>query len=143
MTLTTDERKNLGGRPEKDIDWELVDKLILRQNSGAEIAGHFNMHPETFYCRVQDKWGVGFTGYAGTIYSKGHSTLRSRQWDKAMEGNVQMLIRLGELYLDDQKPKTKEDNEVTKVVFDVNYGNNNQVEILPKALPTPDPASPG
>jgi len=87
LTAEITEKKQNGGfrvgagRPEKPIDWELVDKLILRQNNGTEIASHFNIHRETFYTRVQEKFGVDVTEYAGTIYSKGRSTLRSRQWD--------------------------------------------------------------
>lgn len=129
------QQKNPVGRPEKPIDWEFVDKLILRQNTATEIAGHFHMHHDTFYARVQEKWGVNFTSYASTVYSKGKSTLRSRQWDKAMEGSVPLLIKLGELYLDDQKPKAKDENQPTKVTFEVNYANANQVEVSPKDVP--------
>ena len=110
MTVTTQEIKYERGRPEKPIDWELVDKLIIAQNNGAEIAGHFDLHPDTFYTRVKEKYGVIFTVYAGTLYSKGKSNLRTRQYQKAMEGCVPLLIKLGEIYLDDQKPKNKDEN---------------------------------
>ena len=109
MTEQVEKDKNWNGRPEKPIDWDLVDKLIIAQNNGTEIAGHFDMHRETFYSRVQDKYGVTFTGYAGALYSKGKSNLRTRQYQKAMEGCVPLLIKLGEIYLDDQKPAKKGD----------------------------------
>ena len=115
MTVETEKKRNWGGfregagRPVKEIDWDLVDKLILRQNKGPEIAGHFNMHHDTFYQKVKQKWDLDFTDYAYTVVCKGHSTLRSRQWEKAMDGNVQMLMYLGQLYLDDQKPKNKDE----------------------------------
>ena len=93
----------VAGRPEKPIEWDLVDTLIEQQNSGAEISSHFNMHPETFYDRVKSKWGINFTEYAGIKYSSGKSKLRSKQWEKAIEGNVQLLLKLGEVYLGQDK----------------------------------------
>jgi len=107
-------------RPEKPIDWILLDKLILRQNTKDEIAGQFDMHHDTLARRIQDKYGVTFTAYAASIYSKGKGTLRSRQWDKAMEGNVQLLIKLGECYLDDQKPKKEDAAPVPEVILEQN-----------------------
>jgi len=87
-------------RPEKPIDWDIVDELIIQQNSGAQIASRFNLYPDTFYDRVKSKWGITFTNYAGVKYSEGISLLKSKQWEKAMEGNIQMLLKLGELYAD-------------------------------------------
>ena len=48
-------------RPEKPIDWDLVDELLMVGCLGTEIAPHFNLHPETFYDRVLANYGIGFT----------------------------------------------------------------------------------
>jgi hypothetical protein len=115
------------GRPEKPIDWDLVDELITKQNSGAEIASHFNLHPETFYSRVQQKWSVNFTNYAGSKYSHGKSLLRNKQWDKAMEGEVRLLLRLGEIHLD-QIP-VKEDQTLSIKIIDATSHNTEEVQV--------------
>jgi hypothetical protein len=86
-------------RPEKPIDWKLVDSLLMKDNDGTEIASHFDMHPDTFYRRIQEQYDMGFTEYQQRLKSKGNSFLKSKQFDKAMEGNVQMLIFLGKTRL--------------------------------------------
>src|SRR5215510_13763998 len=96
------------GRPEKTIDWEKVDRLLESQNKGTEIASHFNITKETFYHRVKEKYGVDFSTYSTNFYSKGKSNLRTRQYQKAMEGNVQMLLNLGEVYLGQGEKKSTE-----------------------------------
>lgn len=87
-------------RPEKPIDWDLVDQLLLYQNTGGQIAAKFGIHEETFYRRFKDKYNENFSGYAGLKYSEGKSNLLSKQFEKAFEGNTQLLLKLGEIYLE-------------------------------------------
>jgi hypothetical protein len=89
-------------RPEKPIDWTLVDNLLTAECIGTEIASHFDMHPETFYDRVKDKYKVGFTEYASVKRQKGNSLLRAKQFEKAMKGNDKMLLLLGKSRLGQQ-----------------------------------------
>lgn len=103
------ETREYGHKPHKPIDWEKVDRLIEAQNKAVEIAGHFGLSDERFCERLKEKYGITFTAYSAAIYSKGKSNLRTRQYQKAMEGNVQLLIRLGEVYLDQAKAKGDND----------------------------------
>lgn len=82
-------------RPEKPIDWNLVDNLLIAGCFGTEIAAHFDLHHETFYNRVQDKYGMGFTAYRAEKLYKGDSILRAKQFEKASKGDNMMLIWLG------------------------------------------------
>lgn len=100
------------GRPEKSIDWDKVDELIIQQNKADEIASHFDMAVSTFYRHVHEKFDMNFENYARTKYSKGKSNLRSKQYEKAIEGNVQLLLKLGEIYLD-QKEQLNVDTNIT------------------------------
>ena len=119
-------------RPEKPINWDLVDELIRKQNSGAEIASHFNLHPETFYIRVQEKWETNFTGYAGIVYSQGKSLLRNKQWDKAMEGNVPLLLKLGEVYLGQRENVLSQtDQQLTVKLIDARSDSTKQIPVPP------------
>jgi len=78
-------------RPEKEIDWEKVEQLLLAGAVGTEIAPHFDIHPETFYKRFQQHHGVGFTGYCQSRRQQGNALLKLRSFQKAMKGDNQQL----------------------------------------------------
>lgn len=97
------------GRPEKAIDWDLVDELLEAGCSGTEIAPHFNMHADTLYRRVLEKYEMRFADYADIMFAKGDSFLRAVQHAKAKQGDNTMLVWLGKNRL-----KQKETpNEIT------------------------------
>lgn len=103
-------------RPEKPIDWKKVDELLVAGCFGTEIASHFDMHHETFYTRVQEKFGVGFTAYASEKKSQGDSILRAVQYKHALKGNTTMLIWLGKNRLkqrEGEDPKEKPPNDAS------------------------------
>lgn len=86
-------------RPEKPIDWKKVDQLLMAGCSGTEIAPHFDMHVETFYYKVKEKYNLGFTGYCAIKRDQGDSLLRAKQFEKAMSGDNTLLIWLGKTRL--------------------------------------------
>lgn len=87
-------------RPQKPIDWALVDNFLIAGCPGTEIAGYFSMHPETFYDRVRLEKGVGFTEYMSEKRGHGKSILRAKQFERAMKGSDKMLIHCGKHYLE-------------------------------------------
>jgi hypothetical protein len=91
----TIEQKKPNGRPEKPIDWKKVDELLIAGCSGAEIASHFNLTPETLYERTAKEYNKGFSTYSQELRQKGDSLLRHKQFQKAMTGDNTMLIWLG------------------------------------------------
>lgn len=104
-------------RPEIPIDWDLVDELIEQQNTAEEIAGEFNISLVRFYQRVNEKYNESFHNYKISIQSKGKGKLRRKQWEKAMDGNVPLLLKLGELYLN-QEQKSIQDLNVNVIQYD-------------------------
>lgn len=98
-------------RPEKPIDWDLVDQLIIRQNTIAEVASHFDMYPSNFGLRIQEKYGVNFTTYASVYRSKGVSTIKDKMYEKGVEeGHMTALTKLYDTYVDEAKPHTVSTN---------------------------------
>ena len=97
-------------RPEKPIDWDKVDQLLMAGCLGTEIAPHFDIHPTNFYTRVQDKHGMGFTEYCQLKRQQGDSLLKFKQFEKAMQGDNTLLIWLGKSRL-----KQKEDPSAIEV----------------------------
>lgn len=100
-------------RPEKTIDWEKVDQLLLSGCYGNEICPHFDMHPDTFYRRVLEKYNMGFTDYSSLKKSQGDSLLKAKQFEKAMKLDNTMLIWLGKQRLG-QKENMQEFMEAPK-----------------------------
>jgi hypothetical protein len=82
-------------RPHKNIDWELVDELLIAGCEGSEIAPCFDMHRNTFYDRVALQYGMSFTDYQQEKRSQGCGSLRKMQWDKACLGDTTMMVWLG------------------------------------------------
>lgn len=94
-----------GGRPHKPIDWKIVDELLMAECNGAQIAGEFDMHPETFYLKCQEVHGIGFTGYSLSKTKQGEARLKHKQYTQALKGNTQLLIHLGKTRLGQAEPK--------------------------------------
>lgn len=95
-------------RPQKPIDWGVVDNFLIAGCYGTEIAGFFSMHCDTFYDRVKLEKGIGFTDYMSEKRNHGKSILRAKQFEKAMKGSDKMLIHCGK-HLLDQHDKIKQD----------------------------------
>jgi IS30 family transposase len=126
------------GRPEVTLDWKKIDYLLEAGCSGGEIAAQCGVHHDTIYRRVQQRYGESFTDYAARIRQKGEANIRVVQYQKALKGDNNMLIWLGKNRLKQRDKEEVEAQEQQKIVFEVNYGNGNQVEILPKAVPASD-----
>jgi hypothetical protein len=82
-------------RPEKPIDWNKVDQLLLAGCHGTEIAPHFDIGPDRLYDRIKEKYGIGFTEYSQLKRQQGDSLLRAKQYEKALKGENTLLIWLG------------------------------------------------
>lgn len=106
------EKKNPPHRPEKEIDWAIVDQLLQHGSPATEVAPHFDMAAETFCDRVQKKFGKSFTAYSAEKRQKGLSKLRSKQMYKALnaDGDTTMLIWLGKNYLGQRDRQEKEED---------------------------------
>ncbi len=86
-------------RPEKQIDWNRVDDLLIAGCLGTEIAAAFDVHPQTFYSRVEEKYKCSFTHYSQEKRGIGDSLIREKQFQKALgltdSGDNTMLVWLG------------------------------------------------
>lgn len=97
-------------RPEKPIDWKKVDQLLMAGCTGTEIAPHFDMHYNTFYNKVQEKYNIGFSEYSASKKDQGDSLLKAKQFEKALSGkNDTMLIWLGKTRLKQSETKSTEE----------------------------------
>lgn len=104
--------KNMG-RPEKEIDWKLVDELLISGCPGTEIAPHFDMHPTTFSERVFKQYNMTLTAYSLEKRKQGDNILRHTQFLKATgktaAGDNTLLIWLGKNRLGQRETLDKSD----------------------------------
>lgn len=114
-------------RTEKPIDWKVVDDLLLAGCNGMEISSHFDMHHDTLYKRVQEKYGLSFTSYASEKRQKGESLLRAQQFAKALgvtvKGDNTLLIWLGKQRLNQSENPAEaysiEDKNKLQIALDI------------------------
>lgn len=106
-------------RPEKPVDWNILDKLIEAQCPVEEIAGIFHMGTSTLRKKVVEKFEISFEHYSKDLYCKGRANLRLKQYQKAMEGNISMLLRLGDVYLGQTRVNEINVNESTEEKLDI------------------------
>lgn len=83
------------GRPLKEIDGDEVFKLAKRGCTQSEIAGHFGCAQSTISLRFRSEFELGS--------AQSITSLRSKQWARAMKGSDKMLIHLGMVYLGQAK----------------------------------------
>lgn len=81
--------------PVKDIDWKLVDDLLIKGCSGTQIAARIGIHYDTLYDRCQKEKKTLFSVYSQQKREKGDSMIHETQFDLAMERDRAMLIWLG------------------------------------------------
>lgn len=112
------EKKHHFGRPEKPIDWSVVEDALKGGCTGTEIASYFSMHHDTFFDRVQKQYGMSFTAFAASVTPAGDMSIRMTQYRNALKGNTQLLLMLGEERLGQGRKRDIDVNEATLVNFD-------------------------
>jgi hypothetical protein len=96
--VTSDEPRHRG-RPQKAVNWLIVDYLCVRQCKLTQIANQLGISPDTLERATRREKGMKFRVYASHQRLRGFASLRVKIWEKAMAGNTKLLIRLGEQYL--------------------------------------------
>ncbi len=87
------------GRPRKEIDFQELDKLCGLQCTADEIAGWFGVSVDTIERRILEETGQSFAEFYKEHSAGGRISLRRKQFQIAMTGNVGLLIWLGKQYL--------------------------------------------
>lgn len=103
------------GRPQKPIDWDMVDQLLMAGCSGTEVAANFNIHRDTLYDRVVKEFGISFTEYSAKYEEKGKSLIKLKQFEKALEKDNTLLIWLGKQRLSQREPDSKSELDLSKL----------------------------
>jgi hypothetical protein len=88
------------GRPPKQINFNEMDKLLNIQCTLREVASFFECSEDTIENKIKEEKGITFSEYAEQKKGSGKRSLRRKQFEIALSGNITMLIWLGKQYLD-------------------------------------------
>lgn len=103
------------GAVSKEIDWKWFKKLCAMCCTSKEIANAFEMSDRNLFNRCQDKFGKGFRELYDEFSAEGKISIRRKQFEVAMEGNVPMLIWLGKQVLGQRDMKDDGEKAITEV----------------------------
>lgn len=94
-------------RPRKELEWPLFEHLCATQCTLDEIAAVFRVSADTVERRVLEEYKQSFAEIFEQKRKAGFASLRSKQFESAMSGNVTMLIWLGKQYLGQSDKQTQ------------------------------------
>jgi len=75
-------------RPQKEIDWNLVDEMLEAHCTGTQVAAVLGIHVDTLYIRTQQEKGTGFSDYSQSKKEVGKSVAHRVQYNLMKEGNT-------------------------------------------------------
>lgn len=107
------------GPPKKPIDWDKVDLYMKAGCTQRKIAESQLITPDTLRDRLQEKYGVDYLTYSTSLCSTGELLIEAVQFQKAIAGNIQMLLWLGKTRCGQREPdmvaaRPANDSEIDK-----------------------------
>lgn len=126
-------------RPLKEINWDEVELKMKAGCSAKEICGSY-MDLDTFYRRFKDEYGKSFGDYSARFHETGKGNIKAKQYSKAMEGNIQMLLWLGKNWLgqkdrEEDKGMSPNDTSITELLAALKEQTKDKNAIKPEADP--------
>jgi hypothetical protein len=100
-------KREKAGRPEANIDWAVVRKLLQSGCTSLEVAAYFGIERTTFYNRCISDNNVEFSTFLRQSKSKGDALIKVKLFDRAMNSeNPAYLIFMAKARLKmSEKPK--------------------------------------
>ena len=90
-------KKNLGGRPKIDLDWELLDNLCAHTMKLADCAEIMKVSEDTIQNKIKEKEGVSFSVYRDKKLAKTRLTLVQRALKMSATDRVMLIFCLKNL----------------------------------------------
>ena len=87
------------GRPKIKLDLAVVKKLCNLHCTGEEIASVLDVSYDTLERRIKELGYCSFSEFFIRFSAKGKISIRRKQYELAMQGNVHMLKQLGTSWL--------------------------------------------
>ena len=111
-------QKKLMARPQKQIDWDQVEKMCAIHCTGEEQAAVLGVDYDTLNAACKREQGLGFSDYFKQKASNGKMCLRRKQYTAAMDGNTTMLVWLGKNWLGQTDQVEPEAQDLPPIVIE-------------------------
>jgi hypothetical protein len=105
---------NKMGRPEKVIDWKLLDSILQFGARLIDCSEMLDMSDDSIQNKIKEEFGCTFSEYRERKMSKMRMKLLQKQFDVAMSGNTALLIWLGKQHLGQSDKMETKSIEVSK-----------------------------
>lgn len=123
-------KKGKAGRPKVEIDWDQAEKMANIHCTGEEIASILGIDYDTLESNIRRRGYSDFSEWYKKHSNFGKRSLRRKQFEQALNGNVPLLIWLGKQFLDQHDNMfTKTENTTVQksvVVFETEWGNQSE-----------------
>ncbi len=133
------------GRPKKEIDWDMFDKLCGIQCTRREIAAWFDVSEDTIERLVKKQFHMTFAARFEEKKGIGKISLRRSMFQLAQKGNATMLIWLSKNHLDMTDKVDQKIDQVTseKITYKVKWADEEELgsstpDATPDATAAPD-----
>jgi hypothetical protein len=81
----------------KPLDWDKIELYLKAGATQKKIAQCLCISEDTLRSRVKQKYGVDYSVFSASLQSKGELLIEAKQFEKALSGNIQMLLWLGKI----------------------------------------------
>lgn len=85
-------KKDVGGRPRKQIDWDIVKNLCVEHHTMGEIAAILDLNINTIKDNCLRDHGITFPQFYRKYLDVGKSSIRKMLWEQAKKGNSKILL---------------------------------------------------
>ena len=113
-------------RPKRDINWDLIEKMIESGCPAKEIAGKCDLSMPYFYVVFEQHFEENYDSFRSKRDQAGCASLRLTQYAKAINGNIEMLKLLGRERLGqglEKAPPPPNDEKVTEIIDNMKLQN--------------------
>lgn len=109
------------GRPNKEIDWNVLDAVLQYGASKLDCADLLNVSEDTVDKKIKQSHKMTFSEYREKKMGKMRIKLLQKQYEVAMNGNVALLIWLGKQHLGQSEKQEIDVGENAKKAFSLAY----------------------
>lgn len=88
----------------KELDWDKINLYLKAGATQTRIAESLGINRDTLRDRVKEKYGVEYSAYSASMRSTGELLIEATQLQKALAGNITMLLWLGKVKLGQKEP---------------------------------------
>jgi len=108
------------GQPKILVDWDQVNRMAYIQCTAKEICQVLGISEDTLSRRCKEDHGINTADYLNQKGAGGRMSLRRKQFETAMSGNVTMMIWLGKNILG-QKDKIEQNIQSDGKGLEISY----------------------